>query len=76
VLTFRLTALDQNGAVIDEQQADWSIVGASTVVDPVGATTRVVLHGQIPSILIARVLDDEVRLTIQGESALSSATDH
>jgi hypothetical protein len=76
VLTFRLTALDQNGAVIDEQQADWSIVGSSTVVDPVGATTRVVLHGQIPSILIARVLDDEVRLTIQGEGALSSATDH
>jgi hypothetical protein len=71
VLTFRLTALDQSGAVIDEQQADWSVVGTSVSLDPVGATTRVVLHGASPSILIARVLDDEVRITIQSESVLS-----
>jgi uncharacterized protein YjdB len=76
VVTFRLTALDQNGAVIDEQQADWSIIGASTVIDPVGATTRVVLHGQIPSILIARVLDDEVRITIRAESVITGQPDH
>jgi hypothetical protein len=64
-MTFALVALDQSGAVIDGQSAEWTIVGTGILLARAGAGTRVVQHGSTPFVLTASVLNDEATLTVQ-----------
>jgi hypothetical protein len=76
VRTFKLKAWDQTGAVIDEQSADWTIKGSGILLDRVGSSARVLLHGQGTSVITATVFDAEVSLTLQESTVIETIPAH
>ncbi|MDB4883824.1 MAG: Ig domain protein group 2 domain protein [Gemmatimonadetes bacterium] len=70
VLTFTLKAWDQAGAVIDEQSADWTIVGTAELLNRVGSSTRVRVHATGASVLTATVGDSETTMIIDTAGVL------
>jgi hypothetical protein len=74
VMTFTLRALDQSEALIEGQSANWTIAGSAELMDRVGSSARVTLHGADPSVLTASVGDAEATIVIESSGVLTSPT--
>ena len=74
VITLVLRALDQAGAVIEGLSADWTIAGPADLMDRVGSSVRVTLHGTGSSVVTASAGGVEATIVIEGSDVLTTPT--